>query len=308
MGSHLIRKVMTCMRERSETRSETRSAGAKKCEPAVRTMKLILVVGFPHCGTTVLRSKLGTCENVMDLPEECQTIAPRFLAHATAKNHVAVVAKCPTVPKDLLDVHMDPEASAKHKGYEIVFIMRDPRYVFDSLATRFRGNIPKDHGCDVYERTAAEFLRAIKNPIAHVHTVKYEDLFADDFRVFRRLVDALGLVCPELHATDDQSAAAPTTAGVGSLAQTVAPDAAGLPSAVPAVKPDAGVSVVRAPERTKHETFRSWQIKQPFHNMNLDRVPRIPEAVDVFLKRSEIVRELYPTIFPTILPTIPSSS
>jgi len=33
-------------------------------------MKTILVTGFPHCGTSILRAKIGECDNVYDDPRE----------------------------------------------------------------------------------------------------------------------------------------------------------------------------------------------------------------------------------------------
>ena len=199
----------------------------------------ILVVGFPHCGTTILKSRLGDACGVVDIPQEFDIKSHSNIFFDRSKC-VRYVVKTPFLPEELLDSSFCPDRCRKYSAFEIVFILRDPRYVFTSI--KKRGLDPINtylHTFDDFNRAAEVFLRLRAQPIRHIHTITYEELF--DESEWHKLLHSLDL-------TINQAGSRRYSVGVGGALSQSEPPRFGK----------------------NHGIFREWQINQPFCNHNTD--------------------------------------
>ena len=88
-------------------------------------MQKILICGFPHCGTSILKSIIGHCDDVEEIYNETHKICKD-----TKKQFI--LAKCPFT----LDSFFNKEC----EDYIKIFIIRNPLFVFSSLNKRFKYN------------------------------------------------------------------------------------------------------------------------------------------------------------------------
>lgn len=198
-------------------------------------MKKIIVVGHPHCGTSILKCKLGDCDNTIDYPTEIECIPEAFEKENRGKN---IVIKWPFIPDDLWKCEFDLSKSDKYRDYIVVFVIRNPYYVFTSLKQR-GVNIFRDYEGNIalYHRTIDMFVKLQNNPMPNVHLVLYEGLFDNDgLENVRR---DIGLE---------------KTEGYNKNGYKIVDNVLGVP--------------IRQPDRRYHAAFRTWQINQDFQNMN----------------------------------------
>ena len=134
----------------------------------------ILICGFPHCGTSILKSVLGHTESIYEHPYE--TTKFPTLREAKGKH---ILIKFP----------FTYESFFKDTSCIKIFIIRSPYYVFSSLNKRFNYNIPKNHSIEQYEKTAKLFLEKSKDP--KTFCIKYEDLFSNDYAAIRNILNSL---------------------------------------------------------------------------------------------------------------------
>ena len=106
-------------------------------------MKKILICGFPHCGTTILKSIIGHCEDVHEISNETMQI------NNLSTNKSFIICKWPHTQEVFF--------SNSYENYIKIFIIRNPIYVFSSLNKRFEYNIIKDSSIDTYINTAKIF-------------------------------------------------------------------------------------------------------------------------------------------------------
>ena len=138
----------------------------------------IIVFGFPHCGTSVLKSIIGHIDDVDETINESMT------ARNTAKKKFAV-CKYPFTNASFF--------GNSHKDYFKIFILRDPRWVVSSLNKRMSHNIKSDHGIDKYIKTAEKFLYYQLNPKENLFLIKYEEIFENNFKKLKEIFDNIGL-------------------------------------------------------------------------------------------------------------------
>ena len=60
----------------------------------------ILVIGFPHCGTSILKCKLGECKNTVDFPTESPLVPLQFEKACICDN---IIVKNPFVPQEMFN-------------------------------------------------------------------------------------------------------------------------------------------------------------------------------------------------------------
>ena len=89
--------------------------------------KKIIIFGFPHSGTTILRSILSHIENVYEIVDEVDKIDETNIDYT---NYNFVLCKWPYLINEnyLLENYSD---------YIKIFIVRNPVYIFSSLNKRF---------------------------------------------------------------------------------------------------------------------------------------------------------------------------
>ena len=117
-------------------------------------MKKVIICGFPHCGTTILKSIIGHMPNVKEIIKERK----RFLEEDLDSSFDFVLCKTPWAPNSLFhDSHFD--------DYIKIFIIRNPLWIFSSLNKRCDNpkdnGIPEDHSVSKYIDTAERWLSFI---------------------------------------------------------------------------------------------------------------------------------------------------
>tara|TARA_R100000278_G_scaffold109951_1_gene87057 strand:- start:1009 stop:1677 length:669 start_codon:yes stop_codon:yes gene_type:complete len=137
----------------------------------------ILIHGFPHSGTSILKSIIGHCENVEEIINESCNIKS-----STDKDFI--VCKYPHT--------LDSFFTSKYDDYIKIFIVRDPRYVFSSLNKRLNYNLTNYHSIQQYIKTIKNFSKYIITPRKDIYCLKYEDMFDDNFKVLRDIFDSIG--------------------------------------------------------------------------------------------------------------------
>lgn len=144
--------------------------------------KKIIIFGFPHSGTTILRCIIGHIENVYEIIDETNNIQNNDYS-----NYDFVLCKYPFLinENDLL---------TKFSDYIKIFIIRNPLYVFSSLNKRFNYNkLPIYHTINCYINTIKEFNKFTKvNSIDNLFLIKYENLFEDNYKNLKYIFDKIG--------------------------------------------------------------------------------------------------------------------
>ena len=145
--------------------------------------KKIIIFGFPHSGTTILRCIIGHIENVYEIIDEISIIND----NNDYNNYDFVLCKYPYLINEntLLTDYSD---------YIKIFIIRNPLYVFSSLNKRFGNDVLDDnHNINKYIDTIKEFnkLKNINN-INNLFLIKYEDIFEDNYKNIKYIFDKIG--------------------------------------------------------------------------------------------------------------------
>jgi len=188
--------------------------------------KKIVICGFPHCGTSILKSILGHIEDVEEIQHECKEINK-------SSNKNFILCKWPFTNNEFF--------SEKYKDYIKIFIIRNPLFVFSSLNKRFNYNIPNNHSFNAYIDTIKMFIKYKNNPEKDIYTIRYEDLFENDFQKLKEIINNIGI------KYDDKIFENTTYKNV------ICP----------------GVKLVNTmPSNNEHAKYRTWQINQPFISNN----------------------------------------
>ncbi len=192
-------------------------------------MRFIMVCGFPHSGTTILKCKLGECDGVYEIINESNFLKEHeyqsFLR--SGKETFLIKGKPPSI-RDLRDL----SKSALFNKFQIVFITRNPYYIFTSLCQRFPDGIPNNHEVGACAMEAEKFHECELYKYNNVFTIKYEDLFTDKLE---ELLGRLGLKRSQPK---------------------------------PMFQPFLCYIPKEKPDSAHNAALRNWQVNQPFENMN----------------------------------------
>jgi hypothetical protein len=138
----------------------------------------ILICGFPHCGTSILKSILGHIDIVEEIKNECTSINK-------CTNKPYILGKCPFTKEEFF--------GEKYKDYIKIFIIRNPLFVFSSLNKRFEYNIPEYTSFNVYLDTINKFIKFGNYVEKNIYTIRYEDLFENNFYALKKIIDNIGI-------------------------------------------------------------------------------------------------------------------
>ena len=136
----------------------------------------ILILGFPHSGTTILRKVLGKHSDVVAIAAESQ----RAPVAKHGKRFTCI--KWPHCE--------DRFFSPAYDDYYKIFIIRNPLFCFSSLQRRGQ-SLTKKHSCDSWERTANRFLKMENRE--DTFCLKYEEVFENNFQKLRDIFTFVGL-------------------------------------------------------------------------------------------------------------------
>lgn len=237
--------------------------------------KKILITGFPHTGTSILKSKLGECSNLYECPFESFSITYEDIENSADKEFV--LKKTPILPVEIRANTLErTKLGFEYGDYIIIFVIRNPWNVFTSIIKQGVNPLNKlepNEGpeyfikVDEYLEASKFFIEARDGNYKDIYSIRYEDFFPNNFEKLKELMDTIGLEYTNdiftnrsknyIHARDINY-------------DDIDPN-----------------NVSYNIDRLK---LRTWQINQPFQNMNSE--VNIPDELSDILKNSNIVQEL----------------
>lgn len=137
----------------------------------------ILICGFPHSGTTILKSIIGHIEEVEEICYE--TIVINQIS-----NKKFILCKFPFTYENFF--------GEEYEDYIKIFIIRNPLFVFSSLNKRFDYTIPDCHNFHKYINTLKMFIKYKNNPEKNIYTIKYEELFKNNYDELKKILNDIG--------------------------------------------------------------------------------------------------------------------
>lgn len=239
--------------------------------------KKILITGFPHTGTSILKSKMGECGNVYEHPYESPIVNVDILNASGEKEFVLV--KYPILPIEIRANHLlHVTANTIYKDYIIIFVIRNPWNTYTSVVKSGcnpLNQLPPNSGNPDYHSKWEEFEVAAKyfldsqnkDLYPNLYSIKYEDFFPNNFEKIKKLFCDIGL-------TFDKS-----------IFETRSKDYVHWRGKNYQQIDSSNVSY----SKDRYE-YRTWQINQPFQNMNSE--VDIPEELNKILSESPIIKEL----------------
>ncbi len=232
----------------------------------MKEQKRIIVTGFPHCGTSILKSKLGECKNVFEqIDESVFPIEEKYQQYLNSDREF-FLWKDPIIRFDLKRNGFGDKENTPYKNDVIIVILRNPYYALTSLLKRYRYPYESEnHMVHEYMIAARLFLEAKHLKFKNVHCIRYEDLFLDNQKEIKGIMDCIGLEYDsDIFQKKTKEYSMRESAGIG--------DFAGI---------DTGT----------HE-YRNYQINQPFQNFNGNTEIQIPDYFKDILKESPLITEL----------------
>lgn len=150
----------------------------------------ILICGFPHCGTSILKSIIGHIPEIYEIINEVYDFDWFLNNQINEKNKKFILGKCPWY----FDIMTKED---KFKDCHIIFILRNPLYVFSSLNERFNFNIPftspDNHSIELYIETCKSFLEERDNNNDKCYFIRYEDIFENNYKNLKTIFDNIGI-------------------------------------------------------------------------------------------------------------------
>jgi len=146
-------------------------------------MKKIMIFGFSHCGTTILKSIIGHIDEVYEVIDETIKF-DNFKNVPPSKKYI--LHKFPQYNKNFLtDKYYD--------DYIKIFIVRNPIFVYSSLNKRTNYKVTDYHSLNKFIDILKEFIYYRDNPKKQLYTIRYEDIFADNYKELKKILDDIGL-------------------------------------------------------------------------------------------------------------------
>lgn len=230
-------------------------------------MNKIIIFGFPHCGTTILRSIIGHIDDVYEELDESKIIT----GIQTSKKFT--LCKWP---------HLINLNDNIYNEYIKIFIIRNPLYVFSSLNKRFHEFYMKGEEIEKIEKyieTIKKFYYYKNNPTPNLYVIKYEDLFNNNYQNIKEIFNHIGFEYTD-KIFDNSQYKNISHKDIDSILQK---------------EPRKNVK--------EHVKYRNWQINQPFvYNDTIDKINLTNKQKEQILNSKEILA-VYPEI-KTILETL----
>ena len=238
--------------------------------------KKILITGYPHTGTSILKSKFGECKNVYEVVDEVFEINNTHIINS--KDSEFVLIKTPVIPLEIrvrgVEYLTLQDPVSTYKDYYVIFVTRNPWNLFTSVIKA--GDDPLSgetwHLSPKYPFTIEEyfvacdrFLEAKNGNFPKIYTIRYEDFFENNGKAIKDIMDDIGLIY----------------------------DSDILENKTKEYKFKSGISIENINSRPidyDRITMRTWQLNQPFQNMNSE--VNIPEKLNKILTESPIIGEL----------------
>ena len=219
------------------------------------TPKKILICGYSHCGTTILKSIIGHIEEVEEIIDECDKID-----QSTNKKYI--LCKYPQAQSRFFDI--------EYKDYIKIFIIRNPLFVFSSINKRYgHYKLSKHHSIERYINIVKMFIKYKNNPEKNIYTIKYEDLFPNNYEELKKILNDIGF----------------------QYDNSIFDNSKYTNMAFSNVK-----NVKDKPSNQEHILYRTWQINQPIISNNHKSKIDLSDSQKEKLINNSYVLELYPDI------------
>ena len=244
----------------------------------------ILISGFPHSGTTILRKIIGNHEDIIDIDIELdernvnkvyssinKPININTLVNQTNKHIVVKHPNFNLFGNDLSQI------KNKTQNYDkIILIIKNYKDIFTSLCLRYFGTITIDkldnltqgrHQMDFkgWEQYAKLFLEAQKDD--KFLCIKYEDLFIDNYQKIKDIFNWLNIEYNE---------------NVLNLKKNQYHNS----------KTKSYKIMDKKPTREDHSHFRGWQINQPLQNMSGKNRHLLSQDIINTINKSKYIQSL----------------
>jgi len=237
----------------------------------MQEIKKIIIFGFPHCGTTILRSIIGHIEDVYEIVNEIPSIDDEFISKIDPKlleNKKYILCKFPYTSNEFF-------SHEKYKDYIKIFILRNPAFVFSSLNERYNNKLP-DHFITDYLNSLAYYVENNydnndnQNVTNNLYIIKYEALFYNNYLNLKRILDTIGLNYSDKIFNNKKYV---------NKCQHVS-DKTNIPKVKPSNK--------------QHDLYRLYQINKPFINNNdVSKINLTEKQKEVF-KDNEFIKQIFP--------------
>ena len=214
----------------------------------------IIIFGFPHSGTTILKSIIGNCDNVV-IENIIET--NKIVNIVNNKFNLCKVA--------FADEKYFQE---EYNDYIKIFIMRNPVFIFSSLNRRLNYNPDKYHDIENYFKILKLYDSVNYN---NVYKIKYEDLFDNNYKNLKCILDNIGIEYNnDIFKNNTNNN-----------------------------KFDINIKYDINDKKIKEKSFahlKTWQINQPFVNMNDMSNINLTEVQKNKLLNNKLVLKLFPDV------------
>ena len=227
-------------------------------------MKKVIVFGFSHCGTTILKSIIGHIPDVHEIIDETDVITDSDIINAGDKNFI--LCKYPQA-KDIFFTDL-------YDDYIKIFIIRNPLWVYSSLNKRTNYNITNYHSIDKFINVCNLYNYYKNNPKNNLYLIRYEDIFNNNYDELKSILNNIGfeyndsIFNNELYVNKSHS-------HITEIPKDIV-------------------------DNTDHDRYRTYQINQPFKkNNDIEKIDLIYSQIHTMINSDEI-KSIYPNIFNTI--------
>ena len=202
--------------------------------------KKVIIFGFPHCGTSIIKSIIGHIEDVYEIIDETHYIDDKTFDDIKSKYKYILIKYPHIIFPNNLDIF-----GKEYEEYIKIFIIRNPLFVFSSLNKRTNNNIPSkwNHNISNYSKVALKFDYYSKNKINNMYLIRYEDLFENNYFYFKDLLNSIGFKYTDIIFDNKKYNNNISSKLINSI-------------------------VSQKPTNIEHTKYRTWQINQEFKNNN----------------------------------------
>jgi len=223
-------------------------------------MKKIIIFGYSHCGTTILKSIISHIDDVYTFLNEKLEINENDIYNIKdLDNYKYFLCKYAQFKKIFI--------GNEYKDYIKLFIIRDPKYVFSSINIRC-GTTCKCHSINDYILICKYFNNFLSNPLNNLYLIKYENMFNDNFKNLKEIFNKIGFIYNEniFNNTNYKNYANEKLLSIP----------------------------INKPDEQNHLEYRTWQINQQFINNNDNNKINLTKQQIKIIKHNKYINSIYP--------------
>lgn len=236
-------------------------------------MNRIIIYGFSHNGTSILKSIIGHIDNVYEVINENSIINQEIINKAKkCKNKDTILIKSPHSK-----LHHDFFNDIQYNDYIKIFIIRNPVYVFSSLNKRSNYNIWDSHSIEKYIEIVEKYIELQNDNRLNksIFLIKYEDLFTNNYQNLTNIIKKIKFLNFNEKIYNNKN----YKNYVHEKYTTI-----------PQIKPPCQLT------GKNHVDYRTFQINQDFKNMNhINKIDLTEEQKKIIISNPSI-KILYPDI------------